>query len=49
MFFFFFIWFVVAIEAPIRHVFHSLGWDLVFADEFDGVGSFYSVILESLC
>ncbi len=47
-FFFFLVWFKVAVEAAIRHIFHSVVWDLIFADEFDGVGSFYFVVFESL-
>ncbi len=48
MFFFFLVWFKVAVEAAVRHVFHSVVWDLFFANEFDGVDYFYSVVFESL-
>ncbi len=48
MFFFFLVWFKVAVEAAVRHTFHSVVWDLIFVDEFDGVGSVHSVVFESL-
>ena len=46
--FFFFIWLVVTIEAAVCHIFHSIGWDLVVADETDCVSSFHVPIFEPL-
>ena len=48
-FFFLLVCFEIASETSIHHILHSLDWDLIFADEFDYVGSFYTSVFEALC